>query len=107
MCYKHNLTINIITKYKARLNINICMEAYGINYFETYVPVVIWCPLTLLIVFAILFKWALKQVDFFVAYIQAPIEMDMNVELPAGIDTKHGDSKSCVLKLPKNLCGLI
>ena len=33
------------------------------------------------------------------AYTQAPIEMDMYMELPAGIEIKHGDSQSCVLKL--------
>ena len=37
------------------------------------------------------------------AYIQAPIKMDMYMELPAGIETKHGDSKSHVLKLLKNI----
>ena len=59
----------------------------------------------LLIIIAILFKWALKQVDFVMAYTQAPIEMDMGMELPADIETKHGDSQSQVLKLLKNLFG--
>ena len=53
--------------------------------------------------FAILFKWGLKQVDFDLATTQSPIEMDMYMELSAGIKTKHGDSKAHVLKLLKNL----
>ena len=39
------------------------------------------------------------------AYTQAPIEMDMYMELPQGVETKHGNSKSHVLKLLSNLYG--
>jgi hypothetical protein len=35
----------------------------------------------------------LCQVDFVMAYPQAPVEMDMYMELPTGIHTKHGNSK--------------
>ncbi len=38
------------------------------------------------------------------AYPQAPIEMDIFMELPQGIQTKHGNSKEHVLKLEKNIC---
>jgi hypothetical protein len=57
----------------------------------------------LLIVFGILFNWALCQVDFIMAYPQAPIEMDMYMELPTGIHTQHGISKNHVLKLLANI----
>ena len=39
------------------------------------------------------------------AYMQAPIEMDMYMELPMGIKTKLGNSKSHMLKLLSNLYG--
>ena len=39
------------------------------------------------------------------AYQQAPIEMDMYMELPTGIHTKHGNSKDHVLKLLANIYG--
>ncbi len=38
------------------------------------------------------------------AYPQAPIEMDIYMELTQGIQTKHGNSKDHVLKLEKNIC---
>jgi hypothetical protein len=44
-------------------------------------------------------------VDFVMAYPQAPIEMDIYMELPQGIQTKHGNSKDHVLKLEKNIYG--
>jgi hypothetical protein len=39
------------------------------------------------------------------AYPQAPIEMDMYMELPQGINIKNGNSKNHVLKLLANLYG--
>jgi hypothetical protein len=39
------------------------------------------------------------------AYPQAPIKMDMHMELPNGIHTKHGNSKDHVLKLLANIYG--
>ncbi len=41
--------------------------------------------------------------DFIMAYPQAPIEMDIYMELPQGIQTKHGNSKEHILKLEKNI----
>ncbi len=58
-----------------------------------------------MIIFGIIFCWALWQVDFIMAYPQAPIEMDIYMELPQGIQTKHGNSKEHVLKLEKNIYG--
>jgi len=56
-----------------------------------------------MIVLAILLGWAMRQIDFVQAYAQAPIECDMYMELPPGIETKHGNSKDYVLKLLANL----
>ena len=38
------------------------------NYFETYTPVVTWFAIRLMIIFGIIFGWALHQVDFVMAY---------------------------------------
>jgi hypothetical protein len=58
-----------------------------------------------MIIFGIIFCWALHQVDLIMAYPQAPIEMDIYMELPQGIQSKHGNSKEYVLKLEKNIYG--
>jgi len=102
---KRNLTTNEITKYKARLNIHGGKQTFGVNYFDTYAPVVTWFAIRLIIIFAMCLKYHLKQIDFVMAYPQAPIENDMYMELPAGIRTKHGNSKDYVLKIVANLYG--
>ena len=58
-----------------------------------------------MIVFSFLFNWSMHQFDFVMAYPQAPIEMDMYMELPQGIETKNRNSKDHVLKLLQNIYG--
>ncbi len=102
---KRDLTTNEIKSHKARLNLNSGKQIYGMNYFETCAPVVTWFAIRLMIIFGIIFCWALCQVDFVMAYLQAPIEMDIYMELPQGIQTMHGNSKNHMLKLEKNIYG--
>jgi hypothetical protein len=98
---KCDLTMNEIKSHKARLNLHSGKQTYGMNYFETYAPVVTWFAIRLMIIFGVIFCWALCQVNFFMAYPQAPIIMDIYMELPQGIQTAHGNSKDHVLKLEK------
>ncbi len=103
--HKRDLTTNKVKSHKARLNLHGRKQVYGMNYFETYAPGVTWFAIRLMIIFGIIFCWALQQVDFVMAYPQAPIKMDIYMELPQGIQTKHGNSKEHVLKLEKNIYG--
>ncbi len=102
---KRNLTTNQVKSHKARLNRHGEKQVYGVNYFETCAPVVTWFAIRLMIIFGIIFGWALCQVDFVMAYPQALIKMDIYMELPQGILTAHGNSKDHVLKLEKNIYG--
>jgi len=102
---KRDLTTNEIKSHKTRLNLHGGKQIYGMNYFETYAPVVTWLAIRLMIIFGIIFCWALRQADFIMAYPQAPIEMDIYMELPQGIQTAHGNSKDHVFKLEKNIYG--
>ena len=50
-------------------------------------------------------SWQLRQVDFIMAYPQAPIECDMYLKIPDGCETDEGSNKTHVLKLLKNVYG--
>eukprot|EP00956_Cyclotella_meneghiniana_P028259 scaffold65189_cov41-Cyclotella_meneghiniana.AAC.1 len=102
---KLDITTNAITKYKSRLNLHGGKQTFGVNYFETYAPVVTWFAIRLMLIAALLFTLFLRQIDFVQAYPQAPIEQDMFMELPQGIETVHGSSKNHVLQLLSNLYG--
>eukprot|EP00957_Ditylum_brightwellii_P144037 10975346-Ditylum_brightwellii.AAC.1 len=42
MKQKRDIKTRQVTKYKTRLNVHGGQQEYGINYFDTYVPVVTW-----------------------------------------------------------------
>ena len=66
---------------------------------------VTWFAIQFMITLAIMLMWSMRQIDFVQVYTQAPIEHDMYIELPQGIETKHGNSKDYVLKLLTDLHG--
>ena len=64
---------------------------------------VTWFAICLTITFAINFDWTLKQIDFTMAYPQAPIERDLYMDLPHGITVKGVNSKDYTVKLLANM----
>jgi hypothetical protein len=102
---KRNLTTGEVVNHKASLNLHGGMQEYGVNYYETHAPVVTWFAIRLMIVFSILFNQAMRQIDFVMEFPQAPIEMEMYMELPKGTETRHGNSKDHVLKVLQNIYG--
>ena len=96
---KRNLTSGEIVNHKARLNLHGGMQEYSVNYYKTHAPVGTWFAIRIMIIFSILFNRVMRQIDVVMEFPQAPIEMDMYMELPKGMETKHGNSKDHVLKL--------
>ena len=92
---KQNLVTNEIKGYKARLNLHGGKQTLGENYWETYAPVVTWFAIRLLIVVGLVLQWQLRQVDFVMAYTQAPIECDMYMSHSMG---------ACVYAMTKSTC---
>ena len=76
----------------------------GVDFFESYAPVVQWSTVRIMLIFVLQFGLATRQVDFNNAFAQADINEDIYVELPQGYEAKNGDNK--VLHLNKSLYGL-
>jgi len=106
-----------IQKYKARLNAHGGKQKHGVNYWETYAPVVNWSTVRLTLILSLLHGLKSRQVDFVQAFTQAPLDCPVYLEIPAGYHVKDGNltfagetnknhDKSHVLKLLKNMYGL-
>ena len=50
--------------------------------FDTYAPVASWKSIIMLMVTALRQKWVTRKIDFFNAFVQAPMERDVYVGLP-------------------------
>ena len=87
-----------ISKYKARLNAHGGQQEMGINYWETYAPVVMWTTVRLIITLATIQGWPSRQLDFLLAYPQAEVDGDIYMKLPKGfeIPNNQGKEKHCL-----------
>ena len=92
-------------KWKARLTVHGGQQEKGINFWETYAPVVNWFSIRLLLAKAIMLKWHTRQVDFVLAYPQADVETDIYMKLPRGISIPGISNDTHALKLKKNVYG--
>lgn len=103
---KRDIVTQKILKHKARLTIHGGQQEYGINYTETYSPVVNWTSVRFLLAMAKLNKWHTRQIDFVLAYPQADVEYDLFMKLPRGLHYTDGVSPAthCV-KILKNIYG--
>lgn len=93
-----------VYKWKARLCIDGSSQKKGVNYWDTYSPVVSWETVRSLLTLAILNNWETRQIDFVLAFPQAKVECPMYMEVPQGCNV-DGSRKDHVLSLKKNLYG--
>lgn len=106
-----------ILKRKARINVHGGHQQLGVNYWETYAPVVNWSTVRLTFILSLLKGFHAKQVDFIQAFTQAPLDCPIYMEIPAGFHVIDGKlqfagehikqtDKTYVLQLLKNMYGL-
>ena len=93
-----------ILKHKARLCAHGGMQTWGVNYWETYAPVVNWLSVRMLMILSIIHDLETRSIDFVLAFPQAPLNVDIYMEPPYGFD--RNGRKDFILKLNKNLYGL-
>jgi Reverse transcriptase (RNA-dependent DNA polymerase) len=95
-----------VYRYKSRLNIGGHKQQEGIDYDQTYSPVVTWPSIRLLLTLMLVNNWATRQIDYIQAYPQAPIERNMYMEIPKGFKITDGDPEGdYVLQLHQNIYG--
>jgi hypothetical protein len=94
-----------IYRYKSRLNIGGHKQREGIDYEQTYSPVVSWTSIRFLLTMTLLNKWHTRQIDYVQAFPQAPIDRPMYMEIPAGFQINGPDSDKYVLEVHQNIYG--
>ena len=82
------------------------MQTKGIDYWHTYAPVVNWSTVRLVMLLAEMAGWESRQVDYGLAFSQAPIDATVYCHLPAGFHIEGGNTNGeYVIILEKNLYG--
>jgi hypothetical protein len=93
-----------LKKYKARLCVNGSRQIQGIDYTESFAPVVQGSTIRMANTLAAMHNLKGKQIDFAQDFIQAKLKEDIYVRFPAGFEHKND---KWALKLKRNLYGLV
>jgi len=70
-----------ITKWKARLCPHGGKQIEGINFWETYAPVVAWSTTRLILILSLITGMKSRQIDYIQAYTQAPIDCEIYMHI--------------------------
>ena len=98
-----------LNKHKARLCAHGGQQTWGLDYWDTYAPVVTWASVRLLLIVAKIHGLQSKSIDFVLAFPQADLDVPVYMELPAGVNPINVSDEHrhhYVLKLNKSLYGL-
>ena len=102
---KRDIRTRAIKKYKACLNIDGSRMIKGIDYDETYAPVASWKTIRMILIMATMNNWHTRQLDYVLAFPQAPAERDLYMEIPKGFTIDEGRSDDYALQIHKNIYG--
>jgi hypothetical protein len=80
------------------------LQTEGVDYFETYAPVVQWSTVRLLLTLVLRERWATRQVDYNNDFAQAEMQEEVYVESRKLFATVNGTDRT--LKLLKSLYGI-
>jgi hypothetical protein len=102
---KRDIKTQQIKKYKARLNIDGSRMKQGEHYDQTYAPVASWTSVRMILALAAIHNWHTTQIDYVLAFPQAPVEREIYMEVPKGFAVKGDDNRDHVLKIHRNIYG--
>jgi hypothetical protein len=103
---KRDILSRQVKKWKGRLNVDGSRMQKCIHYDQTYAPVASWTSIRTLLALTAIHKWHTVQLDYVLAFPQAPVEKEIYMEIPRGVKMSDGDNpKDFVLKLNRNVYG--
>jgi Reverse transcriptase (RNA-dependent DNA polymerase). len=79
---KRDILSRQVKKWKARLNVDGLRMKKGVHYDQTYAPVASWSSIRTLLALTAIHNWHTVQLDYVLAFPQAPVEEEIYMEIP-------------------------
>lgn len=98
--------LNVPTVLKSRIVAKGYSQKYGLDYFDSYSPVVHFKSIKCLLALSANYGMVIHQLDFATAYLNSKLEEDLFIEIPKEINTENLDTNKYCYKLLKGLYGL-
>ena len=94
-----------IRKLKARLCMRGDKQVPGIDFTESYSPVVQWTSIHLILILSLILNWQIVQTGYTNVLVQSALAEEVYMEIPKDFMTSDKNN-NYILKLNKNLYGL-
>ncbi|KAE9001680.1 hypothetical protein PR002_g17848 [Phytophthora rubi] len=91
-----------VERHRARITIKGCQQKYGLNFWETYAPVVCAEGVKLVLLLALHYGLECRHIDFVTAFLNGPIDCEIYMKQPEFFD----DGTGRVCRLLRSLYGL-
>jgi hypothetical protein len=78
---------------------------HGIHYDQTYAPVASWNSIRTMLIMTAINGWKTKQIDYVLAYTQAPVERMLYMKIPKGFEVEDGNNDDYILEIRRNIYG--
>ena len=95
-----------LNKHKDRLCAHGIQQQWGINYWETYAPVVNWVSVRFLLIISQLAGLETHALDFILTFPQAKLDVPVFMKIPPVIDIENGSKDKYLISLKSSLYGL-
>ena len=92
-----------VERYKARLVAKGFSQVEGIDFFETFSPIVKMTTVHVILALASIYRWDLQQLDVSNAFLHGDLSEEVYMSIPPGLQG-HGSPRCC--KSKKSLYGL-
>jgi Reverse transcriptase (RNA-dependent DNA polymerase) len=104
---KRDIRTRKVKKYKARMNFDGSKMLPGKHYDpnRVYAPVASWNSIRLQLILTVIFGWTTRQIDYVLAFPQAPVDRDIYMEIPRGFEIEGARRGEYVLQLKRNVYG--
>mmetsp|Transcript_26540 Transcript_26540/g.37655 ORF Transcript_26540/g.37655 Transcript_26540/m.37655 type:complete len:1449 (-) Transcript_26540:1524-5870(-) len=102
---KRHILTREVKKHKARCNLDGSRMQKGIDFNFSYSAVASWTVIRIVMAMAVSLSWHTRQIDYVLAFPQAPIDNELYMEIPRGVQIGDTNTRTHVLKLHKNIYG--
>ena len=75
------------------------------DYNQTFAPVASWNIIRLLLILVLVHSWQTKQLDYVLAFTQAPVNRNLYMKIPKGFEVEGANRGEYVFKIKKNTYG--
>ena len=105
MKHTRHIKTREVYKWKVQLNVDGSCMVHKMEYDQAYAPVASWNIIRLLLILVLVHSWHTIQLDYVLAFTQAPVDINLYMNIPKGFEVEGAKKGEYVFNIKKNTYG--